>query len=306
MARGNLCAYANGIPSAPGVDVLDSSRRVYTVDVDAKSGKVTVKGNVDAKALIHRLYKSGKVAELWPEIGRPAAGANPSETYPPRADMRMKKDWWSSLSDEHEKGLIIEEETAAGEKSSARMTNLGAAFASRLPAQKAMPSENKLEILSNAVEDAVQRIKIHDDVFSGTADELQRCRRAIKIAKNRISKHDGEIAEWDRRWKEMAFKMHDGDAPANDPPPAGNSCWAERFRAPTKLGLVEERLEDLIGVGGEATKAGMEMVAAAEECALSSAESAKSAANSCATAKHMWEIWQMLIRRIEMLKASVE
>lgn len=44
-----------------------SSPGVYKADIDAKQQKVTVTGNVEADALLKKLIKSNKHAELWPE-----------------------------------------------------------------------------------------------------------------------------------------------------------------------------------------------------------------------------------------------
>lgn len=48
--------------------VLLGVHGVHAVDVDIKQQKVIVNGNVDAATLIKKLEKSGKHAELWPEI----------------------------------------------------------------------------------------------------------------------------------------------------------------------------------------------------------------------------------------------
>ncbi|GMG99705.1 hypothetical protein Nepgr_001545 [Nepenthes gracilis] len=45
--------------------LLQKIEGVYTVNIDAKQGKVTVAGNVDPATLIKKLLKSGKHAELW-------------------------------------------------------------------------------------------------------------------------------------------------------------------------------------------------------------------------------------------------
>ncbi|XP_051118833.1 heavy metal-associated isoprenylated plant protein 35-like [Andrographis paniculata] len=47
--------------------VLQSIEGVYTIHIDPKQHKVTVKGNVDANILIKKLVKSGKRANLWTE-----------------------------------------------------------------------------------------------------------------------------------------------------------------------------------------------------------------------------------------------
>ncbi|KAF5194896.1 Heavy metal-associated isoprenylated plant protein [Thalictrum thalictroides] len=46
---------------------------VYTTTVDAEQGKVTVSGNIDPSALIKKLAKSGKHAEIW---GAPKPATN--------------------------------------------------------------------------------------------------------------------------------------------------------------------------------------------------------------------------------------
>ncbi|CAL0311087.1 unnamed protein product [Lupinus luteus] len=51
--------------------VLQGIDGVYTTDVDSGQHKVTVTGNVDAEILIKRLERTGKFAELWPEIKPP-------------------------------------------------------------------------------------------------------------------------------------------------------------------------------------------------------------------------------------------
>ncbi|KAK8961044.1 hypothetical protein KSP40_PGU011280 [Platanthera guangdongensis] len=61
---------------------------VYTVEVDSKSGKVTVMGNADAKTLIRRLQKAGKIAELWPEKERPAVTSHPPKSDIPRVESK--------------------------------------------------------------------------------------------------------------------------------------------------------------------------------------------------------------------------
>ncbi|GFZ13714.1 heavy metal transport/detoxification superfamily protein [Actinidia rufa] len=48
--------------------VLQNIDGVYTTSIDSQQNKVTVTGNVDADTLIKKLQKSGKHAELWPEI----------------------------------------------------------------------------------------------------------------------------------------------------------------------------------------------------------------------------------------------
>ncbi|XP_058215908.1 heavy metal-associated isoprenylated plant protein 35-like [Rhododendron vialii] len=47
--------------------VLLSIEGVYKADIDAKQQKVTVTGNVEADALLKKLIKSNKHAELWPQ-----------------------------------------------------------------------------------------------------------------------------------------------------------------------------------------------------------------------------------------------
>ncbi|KAG6427190.1 hypothetical protein SASPL_111431 [Salvia splendens] len=47
--------------------ILSQIQGVEHVDIDAQQHKVTVKGNVDADALIKKLIKSGKNAQLWPQ-----------------------------------------------------------------------------------------------------------------------------------------------------------------------------------------------------------------------------------------------
>ncbi|KAL1549790.1 heavy metal-associated isoprenylated plant protein 35-like [Salvia divinorum] len=47
--------------------ILSQIQGVEHVDVDAQQHKVTVKGNVNADALIKKLIKSGKNAQLWPQ-----------------------------------------------------------------------------------------------------------------------------------------------------------------------------------------------------------------------------------------------
>ncbi|XP_062088261.1 heavy metal-associated isoprenylated plant protein 36-like [Humulus lupulus] len=52
--------------------VLQSVEGVYTTTIDSQQHKVTVTGNVDAETLLKKLLRSGKLAELWPEI-KPSA-----------------------------------------------------------------------------------------------------------------------------------------------------------------------------------------------------------------------------------------
>ncbi|KAF9620975.1 hypothetical protein IFM89_015797 [Coptis chinensis] len=47
--------------------VLTSVEGVYNVAIDSQQHKVTVTGNVDGDALVKKLVKTGKHAELWPE-----------------------------------------------------------------------------------------------------------------------------------------------------------------------------------------------------------------------------------------------
>ncbi|OIW13359.1 hypothetical protein TanjilG_02879 [Lupinus angustifolius] len=51
--------------------VLQGIDGVYTTYVDSGQHKVTVTGNVDAEILIKKLERTGKFAELWPEIKPP-------------------------------------------------------------------------------------------------------------------------------------------------------------------------------------------------------------------------------------------
>ncbi|KAE9598254.1 hypothetical protein Lal_00003950 [Lupinus albus] len=51
--------------------VLQGIDGVYTTDVDSGQHKVTVTGNVNAEILIKKLERTGKFAELWPEIKHP-------------------------------------------------------------------------------------------------------------------------------------------------------------------------------------------------------------------------------------------
>ncbi|XP_022138660.1 heavy metal-associated isoprenylated plant protein 32-like, partial [Momordica charantia] len=45
--------------------ILQKIDGVFTTEIDAELGKVTVSGNVDAATLIKKLSKSGKYAEIW-------------------------------------------------------------------------------------------------------------------------------------------------------------------------------------------------------------------------------------------------
>ncbi|KAL2530691.1 heavy metal-associated isoprenylated plant protein 33-like [Forsythia ovata] len=61
-------------PSQDSITLLaDGNYGVYTTNIDAEQGKVTVSGNVDPATLIKKLAKSGKHAELW---GVPKANNN--------------------------------------------------------------------------------------------------------------------------------------------------------------------------------------------------------------------------------------
>ncbi|XP_023006218.1 heavy metal-associated isoprenylated plant protein 33-like [Cucurbita maxima] len=53
--------------------ILQKIDGVFTTEIDAELGKVTVSGNVDAATLIKKLSKSGKYAELW---GAPKVNPN--------------------------------------------------------------------------------------------------------------------------------------------------------------------------------------------------------------------------------------
>nr|GMC78125.1 CAP-Gly domain-containing linker protein 1 isoform X1 [Ipomoea batatas]GMC85284.1 CAP-Gly domain-containing linker protein 1 isoform X1 [Ipomoea batatas] len=56
---------------------LTEENGVYITDIDEKQHKVTVTGNVEADALIKKLIRSGKNAEMWHENGAAApAGSN--------------------------------------------------------------------------------------------------------------------------------------------------------------------------------------------------------------------------------------
>ncbi|KAL5701210.1 hypothetical protein ACHQM5_026572 [Ranunculus cassubicifolius] len=48
--------------------VLQSIEGVYTTNIDTQQNKVIVTGDIDADTLIKKLAKTGKHAELWPEI----------------------------------------------------------------------------------------------------------------------------------------------------------------------------------------------------------------------------------------------
>ncbi|KAM1697192.1 hypothetical protein TB1_030639 [Malus domestica] len=48
--------------------VLQNIEGVYTTEIDSQQHKVTVTGNVEAETLLKKLLKSGKQAELWPEV----------------------------------------------------------------------------------------------------------------------------------------------------------------------------------------------------------------------------------------------
>ncbi|XXG54420.1 hypothetical protein AAC387_Pa03g2303 [Persea americana] len=49
--------------------LLQKIEGVYSMNIDAEQGKVTVAGNVDPNTLIKKLQKNGKHAELWPSKG---------------------------------------------------------------------------------------------------------------------------------------------------------------------------------------------------------------------------------------------
>ncbi|EPS71557.1 hypothetical protein M569_03202, partial [Genlisea aurea] len=51
--------------------ILHKIDGVYTTVIDSDSGKVTVSGNVDHAALIRKLNKNGKFAEVWGGIKNP-------------------------------------------------------------------------------------------------------------------------------------------------------------------------------------------------------------------------------------------
>ncbi|KAK9281912.1 hypothetical protein L1049_004820 [Liquidambar formosana] len=54
--------------------VLHSIDGVYKTEIDSQQQKVKVTGNVDAETLIKKLMKTGKNAELWPEMSEKKAG----------------------------------------------------------------------------------------------------------------------------------------------------------------------------------------------------------------------------------------
>ncbi|EPS65607.1 hypothetical protein M569_09169, partial [Genlisea aurea] len=45
--------------------ILHKIDGVYTTAIDSEAGKVTVSGNVEPAALIKKLNKNGKFAEIW-------------------------------------------------------------------------------------------------------------------------------------------------------------------------------------------------------------------------------------------------
>ncbi|XP_050363368.1 heavy metal-associated isoprenylated plant protein 36-like [Argentina anserina] len=47
--------------------VLQSIEGVYAIAIDSQQHKVTVTGNVEAETLLKKLWRSNKLAELWPE-----------------------------------------------------------------------------------------------------------------------------------------------------------------------------------------------------------------------------------------------
>lgn len=51
--------------------ILQNIDGVYTITIDSQQQKVTVTGNIGAETLIKKLVKTGKHAEMWPEL--PAA-----------------------------------------------------------------------------------------------------------------------------------------------------------------------------------------------------------------------------------------
>lgn len=53
--------------------IINGLDGIEAITIDSESGKVTVTGAVDAKALLQRLQKYGKHAEMWPS-SNPAAG----------------------------------------------------------------------------------------------------------------------------------------------------------------------------------------------------------------------------------------
>ncbi|KAF5937267.1 hypothetical protein HYC85_024773 [Camellia sinensis] len=76
---------------------------VYTTDIDCQQHKVTVTGNVDAETLIKKLAKTGKHAELWPEIRKnPEKSKNKKKNDPESSEKVSDDDQHKNLEEEIE------------------------------------------------------------------------------------------------------------------------------------------------------------------------------------------------------------
>ncbi|XP_057792178.1 heavy metal-associated isoprenylated plant protein 35-like [Salvia miltiorrhiza] len=89
--------------------ILSQIHGVEHVDVDAQQHKVTVTGDVDADTLIRKLIKSGKNAELWPQISQ--RRANPAIGRKKEVETQGKADGAPPASDDN--NTTAEAETAA-------------------------------------------------------------------------------------------------------------------------------------------------------------------------------------------------
>ncbi|KAI7991582.1 Heavy metal-associated isoprenylated plant protein 36 [Camellia lanceoleosa] len=87
--------------------VLHNIDGVYTTDIDCQQHKVTVTGNVDAETLIKKLAKTGKHAELWPEIvekkeKKPGKSKNKKKNDPESSEKVSDDDQHKNLEEEIE------------------------------------------------------------------------------------------------------------------------------------------------------------------------------------------------------------
>lgn len=91
--------------------VLQNIEGVYMTEIDSEQHKVTVTGNVDAQRLIKKLLKSGKQAELWPELTNPQQNENkPNKSKKNKNQNQLKE----ANSDDKPKNLAVKNENPGG------------------------------------------------------------------------------------------------------------------------------------------------------------------------------------------------
>uniref|UniRef100_A0A7N0U6M4 HMA domain-containing protein n=1 Tax=Kalanchoe fedtschenkoi TaxID=63787 RepID=A0A7N0U6M4_KALFE len=147
--------------------ILQNTPGVHSSDVDVKQQKVVVTGNVDVNALIAKLIKkTGKHAELWPEVKTelkekkqskskpqrkpPLAEKNEGESVKKNEDELAKErpKTESTVGDKPEKGPSEEAQKTAGVKSAPTAPSGGdgaGAVKERTDKDVKPPAENKSE-----------------------------------------------------------------------------------------------------------------------------------------------------------------